>query len=116
MILGTCSRWIIIPVATLMTLSCGSKLPARCVISRLPSGTTLTRTQPNRYHVCVCDISYAELFRSADYLGVDGDRLSVTFSSQVPGARLPNPQLLALHAACTRVIHMSGAAGFFDEL
>ena len=47
---------------------------------------------------------------------VDGNRLSVTFSSNNPDARLPNPKLLALHAACARVAHMSGAAEAFDEL
>ena len=47
---------------------------------------------------------------------VDGNRLSVRFSSNNPDARLPNPKLLALHAACARVAHMSGAAEAFDEL
>jgi len=99
-----------------MDLGCGSKVPTRCVIPRLPSDTTLTRTQPNRYHVYVCDIVFERWFRLTKYLDADGDRLSVTFSSRVPGARLPNPQLLALHAACARVVHMSGAVGFFSEL
>ena len=51
-----------------------------------------------------------------EYLDVDGDRLSITFSSAVEGARLPNSQLLALHAACARVAHMCGATEAMDEL
>lgn len=50
------------------------------------------------------------------HLHVDGDQLSVTFSSNHKDARVPNPKLLALHAACARVAHMSGAAEAFDEL
>ena len=49
------------------------------------------------------------------HLRVDGNRLSVTFSSNHENARVPNPKLLALHAACARVAHMSGAAEAFDE-
>jgi hypothetical protein len=43
------------------------------------------------------------------------DRPSVTFSSSLGDALLPNPRLLALHAACARVVHMSGAAEAFVE-
>ena len=50
------------------------------------------------------------------HLRDDGGRLSVTFSSHHPDARVPNPKLLALHAACSRVVHMSGATEAFDEL
>lgn len=32
----------------------------------------------------------------------------------LPEAPLPSPQLLALHAVCARVAHMSGAAEYFD--
>ena len=47
---------------------------------------------------------------------INGNCLYVTFSSNNLDARLPNPKLLALHAACARVAHMSGAAKTFDEL
>jgi hypothetical protein len=33
-----------------------------------------------------------------------------------PIPELPNPDLIALHAACARVAHMSGAAEYFDML
>ena len=40
----------------------------------------------------------------------------VNFSSNYEGAPPPNPQLLALHATCARVAHMSGATEFFGKL
>jgi len=49
------------------------------------------------------------------HLRADGNRLCVTFSSNHENARVPDPKLLALHAACARVAHMSGAAEAFDE-
>ena len=33
-----------------------------------------------------------------------------------PIPALPNPDLIALHAACARVAHMSGAAEYLDRL
>jgi len=45
-----------------------------------------------------------------------GDRPAVTFSSIHPNARLPSSKLLALHAACARVVHTSGAAAAINEL
>jgi hypothetical protein len=90
----------------------------KCVARSLPGGTDLTRTQPNRYQVCVSDDIHETFLRMYDHLHADGDRLFATFSPSphCKGARLPNPQLLALHAACARVAHMSGAAEAFDEL
>jgi hypothetical protein len=40
----------------------------------------------------------------------------VTFVSPSPNLPLPNPKLLALHAACARVCVMSGAAEYFDKI
>ena len=40
----------------------------------------------------------------------------VDFSRNIEKASCPNNQLLALHAACARVAHMSGAAEFLDKL
>ena len=42
----------------------------------------------------------------------------VDFSSILTprGDTTPDPQLLALHATCVRVVHTSGAAEFFDRL
>ena len=53
--------------------------------------------------------------RRFEHLHVDGDRLSVTFTSNNKDARLPDPRLLALHAACARAVRMSGAAEVIDE-
>jgi len=40
----------------------------------------------------------------------------VEFDSGHPDAPPPDPHLLALHATCARVAHMSGAAEFLDQL
>ena len=40
----------------------------------------------------------------------------VEFSSRHERVPPPDPYLLALHAVCARVAHMSGATGFFDKL
>ncbi|KAK0501430.1 hypothetical protein EDD18DRAFT_1458934 [Armillaria luteobubalina] len=40
----------------------------------------------------------------------------VTFTSNEPNLPLPSPVLLALHRACTRVAHLSGADQYVDEL
>ena len=50
------------------------------------------------------------------HLHADSDRLSVTFSQSHESLQLPNPQLLALHAACARIARMSGAAKAIEEL
>ena len=76
-------------------------------------------SQPDSYEVCVPDpLSkiYLRMYKDFGRLRDDGNRLSVKFSLNNLGARLPNPKLLALHAACARVAHMSGAAEAFDEL
>ena len=78
---------------------------------------SLTRTQPNCYNVCVSDPGYEVHLYIHKHLQTDGGRLSVTFTSPNEALlRVPDPQLLALHAACARVAHMSGAAEVFDEL
>ncbi|KZV68374.1 hypothetical protein PENSPDRAFT_540997, partial [Peniophora sp. CONT] len=40
----------------------------------------------------------------------------VTFESHVPGATVPNPRYLHLHASCCKVAHVSGASSYYDEL
>lgn len=42
-------------------------------------------------------------------LASDGGHPSVTFSEPDEDLQPPDPQLLALHAACARAAHMSGA-------
>jgi len=39
---------------------------------------------------------------------------TVIFTTAVPGLPLPDPSLLALHAACARVSMMSGAVEYFN--
>ncbi|KAF9654326.1 hypothetical protein BDM02DRAFT_3106658 [Thelephora ganbajun] len=71
--------------------------------------------EPNCYTVCVSDRGIERYLRMFGHLCVDGGRLYVTFSSN-ENTRLPDPKLLALHAACARVVRMSGAAEALDEL
>jgi len=73
--------------------------------------------EPNRYTVCVSNRARGceRYIRYCGYLHADGARLFVTFSSRHQNLCLPDPRLLALHAACARVAHMSGAAEAFDE-
>lgn len=80
--------------------------------------TQLNPTQPDCYRVCVIDGFFIERYlRSFGHLGTDSlDRLCVTFRSHAKNAPLPDPNLLALHAVCARVAHMSGAAEAFDKL
>jgi hypothetical protein len=47
---------------------------------------------------------------------IDGAPMVVKFTSKYEEAPLPEPRLLALHATCARVAHMSGAAEFLDQL
>lgn len=82
----------------------------RYVIRRLPGNTNLMGpAQPNCYNICVTYPGHEMHLRD------DFGRLSVTFCSNHADARLPNPKLLALHAACARVVHMSGAEEAFDD-
>ncbi|KAF9646068.1 hypothetical protein BDM02DRAFT_3156687 [Thelephora ganbajun] len=62
--------------------------------------------EPNRYKVCVSNARIEQHIR----------RISTQFRSDLQGAPPPDPQLLALHATCARVAHMSGATEFFDRL
>ena len=61
-----------------------------------------------------------ERYIHRDFIGpedhVDGAPMVVEFASEYQEAPPPDPQLLALHATCTRVAHMSGAAKFLDQL
>ena len=75
--------------------------------------------QPTRYKVCVFYES-DERYIHRDFVGpedhVDGAPMVVEFASEYQEAPPPDPQLLALHAECTRVAHMSDAAKFLDQL
>ena len=88
----------------------------KCVIiGKPPSSINLTPAQPNRYNIGVHYESLKRTLSKIDHLRV-GDRLSVTFTPQYKGARLPDPKLLTLHAVCAWVGHMSGAAKAIGEL
>ena len=39
----------------------------------------------------------------------------VTFASAKQDLALPSPKYLAVHAACAKITHMSGAAEFIDK-
>ena len=82
----------------------------------LPSNPSLTCTQPNCCVVCVSDSSYAVCIRNHGHLEPDHlGRPCVTFSQSDESLPLPDPQLLAIHAACARVTCMSGAAKVLDR-
>jgi hypothetical protein len=78
----------------------------------------LTRVQPGRYKVCVLNKANEGYIRH--FVGpkphVDGAPMVVEFTSEFEKVPPPDPILLALHAICARVAHMSGAAEFFDQL
>ena len=75
--------------------------------------------QPNRYKVCVFHESDERYIRR-NFVGpkdhVDGAPMVVELASSYQEAPPPDPQLLALHATCARVAHMSGAAKFFNQM
>ena len=73
--------------------------------------------QLHRYQVCVPDPIFKVHLRRCEYLESDDfGRLFVTFSPNDNGLALPDPRLLALHATCARVAHMSGAAEAFEKV
>ena len=75
--------------------------------------------RPNRYKVCVfheSDEGYIHRVFVGPKDHVDGAPMVVEFASGYQEAPPPDPQLLALHATCARVAHMSGAAQFFNQL
>jgi len=67
--------------------------------------------EPNRYHVCVARRGIEAYLRMSGHLQTDSDkRLYVQFpSGNDESQEPPDSQLLALHAVCARVAHMSGA-------
>jgi len=103
-------------ISSLITWACGLKPPKWCVVIGLLTGTNLTCAQPNCYSVCVYHTALERTLTLSEHLRQDHDRFLVTFSSSNKRARLPNRQLLALHAVCARVAHLSGAFQVIDEL
>ncbi|KAF9646090.1 hypothetical protein BDM02DRAFT_3100445 [Thelephora ganbajun] len=75
--------------------------------------------EPNRYKVCASDVTIEQHIRHISIrpeASDSGAPLTVEFRSDLQGAPPPDPQLLALHATCARVAHMSGATEFFGRL
>ncbi|EKM51666.1 uncharacterized protein PHACADRAFT_261937, partial [Phanerochaete carnosa HHB-10118-sp] len=65
---------------------------------------------PSEYKICVADEGDLSLYALKTR--------TVRFEVHVPGRDdlpLPDPRLLAVHAACARVVHMSGAAEYMDK-
>ncbi|KAG6375726.1 hypothetical protein JVT61DRAFT_2571 [Boletus reticuloceps] len=74
--------------------------------------------QPGRYKICLSDSldeGYIRRTFKRPKPHVDGAPMVVEFNS-LERAPQPDPRLLALHATCARVAHMSGAAEFFDKV
>ena len=77
----------------------------------------LIHTQLNKYRVCVADDGCAILLKMFGHLTPNHlGHPCVTFSTSLKDLQLPYPKLLALHAACAQVAHMSGAADAFNEI
>jgi len=81
--------------------------------------TTATTTTVNTYTVCV---KLDEIFRLVAKpqeqvtFSVPDDVIRECEARGKPIPALPDPTLIALHAACARVAHMSGAAEYLDML
>lgn len=75
--------------------------------------------QPNCYKVCFLRAGDENLvhriFHHHD-MSDCGSPLMVNLSSDLEGTPPPDRKLLALHAMCARVAHMSGAAKFLYKL
>ena len=113
--LGIYSHYHMMCIVISTPWSCGLRVLERYVICGLSSTTNLTHRQPNHYKVCVSDPCYLTPLYKHEHLHGEGDQLFVTFP-QNKDLQPPEPKLLALHAVCARVAHMSGAAEAFDKL
>ena len=71
------------------------------------------RTPPlaniHQYNICTSDAALLALYRIPSFTVQLHDHSGAALP-------LPDPALLALHAACAKTAHMSGAAEFFDAL
>lgn len=101
--------------ATPLLTSCtfGSKTLSGCVALGLTSNPGSTFTQEDRYRVYSCDYIHTVYFADRGYGRLTHDyfdRPVVTFKEP------PDRQILSLHAACARVVHLSGAFKTFNSL
>ncbi|KAF9643386.1 hypothetical protein BDM02DRAFT_3273075 [Thelephora ganbajun] len=75
--------------------------------------------EPNRYEICFFNVTIGRYIRAISIrpeTSGPNAKMVDNFSSDWEGAPPPDPKLLALHATCARVAHMSGAAEFLDDL
>lgn len=61
------------------------------------------------------DVGYIQRIFWCPEPHVDGAPMVVDFTSRFEQAPPPDPRLLALHATCARVMHMSGATHYFYQ-
>ncbi|KAF8575615.1 hypothetical protein K439DRAFT_1369508 [Ramaria rubella] len=66
---------------------------------------TVSLNVPNSYHVCSTNPELIEDISSP-----------VIFTSMHPSLPLPDPRYLALHAACAKVAHLSGAGEYVESV
>ena len=75
--------------------------------------------QVHRYRVCTLH-RHQEAFIRSIFVGgdchINGAPVFVEFNVQLEKVPPPDPLLLGLHAACARVVHMSGAAELFGQI
>ena len=76
--------------------------------------------QVHTYTVCARDTEvifrYSSKPQQEAIFSVPDDVIRQCEAKGDPIPALPNPDLIALHAACARVAHMSGAAEYLDRL
>ena len=75
--------------------------------------------QPNHYTVCFHSPyfeEYIHITSNRPETATPGAPMLLNSSSNHDGAPPANPRLLALHATCSRVAQLSGAAELFDKL
>ncbi|EEB90280.1 hypothetical protein MPER_11531 [Moniliophthora perniciosa FA553] len=53
---------------------------------------------------------------ASGYFPATARKKTITFVTSDSELSLPSPELLALHAACAKVAHLSGAAAYIDKL
>ena len=104
--------------SSLLWLESTEQVNPLSMIGFLGALTQLNSAQENRYRICVARQSTELLLDILDLYRRETDafgRRYVTFHNHHPPTPLPSPELLALHAVCARVAHMSGAVEAFRE-
>jgi hypothetical protein len=73
--------------------------------------------QTQTYNVCAwnTDVVFGTRVQKQVTFGVPDDVIRQCHNAEKPRPALPSQDLIALHAACARVAHMSGAAEYLDR-